>query len=82
MHVLVEFVFMKMVKFISDKSRILSLWNHTVFIPLVLYVFFYSMNCTYQLENLHMMISSEIYRLLDFFFTINHKEGKLTTYNY
>jgi hypothetical protein len=78
MHVLAESVLMKMVKFISDKSRILSYGIIHFSYPLFLYVFFYSMNCTFMLENFHMMIPSEIYRLLEFIFIINHKEGKLT----
>jgi hypothetical protein len=73
MHVLVEFFFYENGKFISDKSRILSYGIIHFPYPLF-YVFFYSMNCTFKLENLHMMISSDIYRLLEFFLQLTIKK--------
>ena len=53
-----------------------------IFYTPFLYVFFYSMNCTFKLEYLDMMISSEIYRLLELFLQKTSRRKTHQTYNY
>ena len=53
-----------------------------IFYTPFLYVFFYSMNCTFKLENLDIMISSEIYRLLELFLQKTSRRKTHQTYNY